>query len=170
MEYLFYHACKLVTPFNPHTGVTLDQILQAVDAHGQPEELHWPYLVHLPADLSTYLPPSITAPIYRRTGQVLTSAPVDEISQDLNNDRPSLLIFRSTEPFIKAGRTSPVAWSSTDQLLPPHAVLAVGLGDNQAKRVVRVRNSWGAGWADGGYAWLTEEFIDKTFVALVRMV
>ena len=170
VEYLFYHACKLVAPFNPHAGVTLNQILKAVEAHGQPEEVHWPYFVQLPSDLSTYFPPSMSAPIYRRAGQIITNAPVDGIADELTNDRPSVLVFRSTLQFVLAGRTSPVAWSSTDQFLTPHAVLAVGLGDNQAKRVVRVRNSWGGGWADGGFAWLTEEYIQKTFIALVRMV
>lgn len=169
MEYLFYHACKTGVPFNPHTGVTPDQTLKALDVHGQPEEVHWPYLPQLPTDLSKYLPPSMSAPVYRRTGQVFANAPVDGIVQELNDNRPSVLVFRSTLQFIRAGRTSPVAWSSTDQLLTPHAVLAVGLADHQAKRVVRVRNSWGPGWADGGYAWLTEEYIDKTFMALVRM-
>lgn len=170
VEYLFYHACKLVAPFNPHVGVTLDQVLTAVEADGQPEEVHWPYLVQLPGDLSTYSPPSISAPIYRHAGQVVSNAPVDGIADELDNNRPSMLVFRSTLQFVLAAGGSPVAWSSTDQSLTPHAVLAVGLGDNQAKRVVRVRNSWGAGWADSGYAWLTEEYIERTFMALVRMV
>jgi hypothetical protein len=170
VEYLYYHACKLVSPFDPHTGVTLDQILKSVETDGQPEEVHWPYLPQLPTDLAMYRPPSVAGTIYRRAGQLVQAPAVDRISEELNQDRPSMLVFRSTLRFLTALAGNPVTWTSTDQMLNPHAVVAVATGDNSGERFVRVRNSWGVGWAEGGHAWLSEEYVQKTFIALIRMV
>ena len=170
VEYVYYHACKNGSTFDPHSGVTLNQILDAVENQGQPEEAHWPYLDQLPGDLSTYHPPTISGTIYRRAGDLLKGVAVDEIQEELEHDRPSMFVFRSTLQFLLASPGSPVKWSSTDQQLMPHAVVAVAIGEDAGERVVRVRNSWGSGWADGGHAWVSEGYIQNTFIALVRMV
>jgi hypothetical protein len=170
VEYLYYNACRLVSPFDPHSGVTLDQILRAVEGNGQPEEAHWPYLNQIPSNLNDYRPPTITAPIYRRPGKLVPGKPVDQIAKELQADRPSMLIFRSTLQLMLAKPGTPVRWSSTDQQLNAHAVLAVALGNDKSERFVRVRNSWGTRWADAGYTWLSEEYVQKTFIDLIRMV
>ncbi len=170
VEYLYYNACRLATPFDPHSGVTLDQILRSVDGSGQPEEKHWPYLQRIPADLNDYRPPAITAPIYRRTGLVVTGAPIDQIANELQAGRPTMLVFRSSLNFMHARRAAPVHWSSTDQPLNAHAVLSVALGNDKSERFLQVRNSWGTRWADNGHAWVSEEYVHKTFIDLIRMV
>jgi Papain family cysteine protease len=170
VEYLYYNACRLSTPFDPHSGVTLDQILGAVETNGQPEEEHWPYLDQIPTNLNDYRPPAISAPIYRRTGQAITGSALDQIAKELQAGRPSMLVFRSSLNLMQAKPDAPVRWSSTDQWLNAHAVLAVALGNDRSERFVRVRNSWGTGWADAGHAWLTEEYVQKTFINLIRMV
>src|SRR5258708_4408177 len=69
VEYLFYQACRLATPFNPHSGVTLDQALEALKNEGQPDEVQWPYMAQLPVDIKDYYPPIIASAIYRRDNQ-----------------------------------------------------------------------------------------------------
>lgn len=44
-----------------------------------------------------------------------------------------------------------------------HAVLIVGY-DDRAQRF-RIKNSWGSEWADGGYAWISYEFIERAAYA-----
>jgi C1A family cysteine protease len=39
---------------------------------------------------------------------------------------------------------------------PGHAILIVGWDDS--RRAWRIRNSWGSGWCDGGYAWLSYDY------------
>ena len=39
----------------------------------------------------------------------------------------------------------------------------------KSERFVKVKNSWGAGWADKGFAWLSEEYIGRTFISLIGM-
>ncbi len=169
VEYLYYHACLRAPAFNPSGGVTLPQILGAVEHDGQPDEVHWPYLVNLPADFKDYKPPPITAPIYRRPGRRFTGS-IDEIEKELESDRATMVVFSSTLQFIMAQPTTPVESSTTDQVLMPHAVVAVGVGEHPAGRCVRIRNSWGAKWADGGHAWLSESYLNARLISLVRMV
>lgn len=169
VEYLFYHACLRSPVFNPSAGVTLHQVLGAIEHDGQPEEVHWPYLPDLPMDLRDYKLPTINATIHRRKGIDFTGA-VDEILKELESDRAVMLVFSSTMQFVLANPTVPVASSTSDQVLQPHAVVAVGVGEHRTGRCVRIRNSWGAGWADGGHAWLSESYLNARLISLVRMV
>jgi C1A family cysteine protease len=137
---------------------------------GQPEEAAWPYLPQLPNDLRTYQPPAIAGPIYRRKAELLSGTVMDKIVDTLTASRPLMLIFRSSLNFLRASAHVPVEWSASDILLNLHAVVAVGHATHRKARLVRVRNSWGASWADSGHAWLHEEYVEKTFVDLVGMV
>jgi len=51
-----------------------------------------------------------------------------------------------------------------------HAVLAVAISepDEQPERVV-IKNSWGLGWADGGYAPLSRRYLDHYTIAAHRL-
>ncbi|MCL6528061.1 MAG: C1 family peptidase [Thermaceae bacterium] len=49
-------------------------------------------------------------------------------------------------------RTDPKTWAG-------HAMLMVGYDDS--KRAFRVKNSWGTGWAEGGYVWFSYDFVTK---------
>lgn len=49
--------------------------------------------------------------------------------------------------------------NSSSVTLGNHAVLAVGAGVSNQRNYVKVRNAWGLGWGDDGYAWLSEEFL-----------
>ena len=169
VEYLFYHACRLATPFNPHTGVTLQQALQALNKDGQPTDAAWPYLPQLPSNLNHYRPPQINEAVYRKNGNHIHGKVVDKLVEEMNAGRPAMIVFRSSIRFVLAKVGQPVTWSTTDQLLLPHAVLAVAIGTAKSERFVKVKNSWGTGWADKGFAWLSEEYIGKTFISLVGM-
>ena len=47
-----------------------------------------------------------------------------------------------------------------------HAVVAVGQGIRNGKRLILVRNSWGAGWGIGGHGWLTESFLQPRLMRI----
>jgi len=170
VEYLFYHASRLAYPFNPRNGVTLQQALRALDQDGQPAEKAWPYLPQLPVDLTQYRPPQINGAIHRKNGNRIRGKVVDKLEEEMKAGRPAVFVFRSTLRLMLAKAGQPVTWSVADQILLPHAVVAVSIGRTKSERFVRVKNSWGSGWADSGYAWLSEEYVDKTFIELVGMV
>jgi hypothetical protein len=169
VEYLFYHACRLAPSFNPHKGVTLQQALKALDKDGQPAEAAWPYLAQLPVDLTQYQPPQIDGDVYRRNGSDIKGKVVDKVAEEMKAGRPAMLVFRSSLQLMLAKPGQPVTWSTSDQLLLPHAVLAVAIGKTKSERFVKIKNSWGTGWADKGFVWLSEEYIGHTFISLVGM-
>lgn len=53
--------------------------------------------------------------------------------------------------------------TATESCQGGHAVLAVGYDD--AKDAILVRNSWGAGWGQGGYFWLPYAYITNPDLA-----
>jgi C1A family cysteine protease len=48
---------------------------------------------------------------------------------------------------------------AAEDLYGLHAVLAVGYDD--VERLVTIKNSWGADWANGGYAQVTYGYMDR---------
>jgi C1A family cysteine protease len=53
--------------------------------------------------------------------------------------------------------------TTEDSALGGHAVVAVGYDDSRRigshQGALRIRNSWGTGWGDGGYGWLPYEYV-----------
>jgi len=158
-EYAFYHAQKRATR-SPHDGATLPSMLESLRQYGQPHETAWPYLDVLPADLAQWQPPVVLTPIFRRAGDTGTET-VDAIIAELEKDRPALTLIRLSRSFdwIAADHIVDPAANERPELLRRHAVVAVGHGEAKGQRVVLVRNSWGDGWGDHGYGWLTENFL-----------
>jgi hypothetical protein len=168
-EYLFYQARQRAPRFDPTRGATLPQIVEAVAMDGQPVEGMWPYLPELPTDLKTYLPPSGITAVFRRSAAILpgTFAALDG---KLRAGRAAMIVFEATENFMRAQSDTPVSISPGDKPTGLHAVVAVGLGIANTIRCIRVKNSWGTGWADGGYGWLTEGYFAAHAISVVGMV
>ena len=158
-EYIFFHAQKRAGR-TAKDGATLPSMLEALRQDGQPHEAGWPYLVALPADLTQWRPPAGVTPLYRRAGKSGADT-VDAIVAELEQDRPVLTLIRLSRSFDWIGADSIVDPGPTEQpeYLRRHAVVAVGHGEAKGQRAVLIRNSWGAGWGDGGYGWLTEKFL-----------
>jgi hypothetical protein len=167
-EYLFYHARKRAPHFDPTRGATLEQTMQAVAADGQPVEAKWPYMLKLP-DLKAYIPPSGISPVFKRSATLLpvTFAALDA---ELRSGRPAMIVFENTENFMYAKRDTPVAVTAGDPVTGLHAVVAVALGTANTTPCVKVKNSWGIGWAGDGYGWLTESYFTAHAIAVVQMV
>jgi len=169
-EFAFYHAAQRKGGvFNPHAGVPLRSMLEAVERDGQPEESGWPYLAQLPSDLTAYKPPSNPGPVFRRSGEYKGSS-FDVICQSLDNRIPLLITFAPTIQFHGAQSGVPVRSSAGD--IPSgsgHAVVAVGWGEEGVERLLLARNSWGAKWAENGCAWLSESYLVPRLYAAITM-
>lgn len=168
-EYLFYHARKRAAQFDPTRGATLPQIRESVAFDGQPLEHAWPYLPQLPADVTQYVAPSGISPVFKRPSELLSTT-YDALDAELRAGRPVMIVFEATENFMFAQRDLPIAARAGDRPTALHAVVALGLGNDATGRCVKVKNSWGSGWADDGYAWVREDYFAAQKIAVVRMV
>ena len=158
-EYAFHHAQRRARR-PPDQGATLSSMLDTLREDGQPEELDWSYQASLPADLKTWLPPSRVGPTFRRDGHKATAS-VSAVLQSLDLGRPMILQLHLSASFYRVGSNGIVDPPPEEVPEPQrrHAVIALAHGSVRGATAVLVRNSWGARWADGGYAWLTERFL-----------
>jgi hypothetical protein len=137
---------------------------------GQPLEAAWPYLVRVPTDLTTWLPPAHGSQLFRRAGEAGADT-VDAIITELGAGRPTLTLLQLSASFDHIGRDGVVdqIGSEAPNPLRRHAVIAVGHGVFGAQRAVLVRNSWGAGWGLAGYGWLTESYLRPRVFRLAHL-
>lgn len=158
-DYAFFHAQR--RSGRPLTdGAELPMMLATLREDGQPPEAVWPYHDSLPIELSEWIPPIGATPLFRRAGES-TTATVDAIVNQLDQGIPVLVLLRLSRSFYLVGKGGVVDQTPGEQpdFHRRHAVIAAGHGIWKKQRAILVRNSWGAQWGLGGYAWLTEAFL-----------
>ena len=151
-EYIHYFASS----GSEHApGVSVREMSVALAGIGQPTEVDCPY--H-----NTRLPPDWSPPkgvqLYRC--ESIAKPPLAaEVETSLNAGRPPVLGI--SLPITFHTPVSPWLISPRGTVVGLHAVLAVGLAVNGDQRHFLIRNSWGAEWANGGYAWLDRSFLQQ---------
>ncbi|MGA2597627.1 MAG: C1 family peptidase [Bryobacteraceae bacterium] len=165
-EFAFYHAQRR-SKRPPHQGAGLSTMLEVLKEDGQPVESEWPYLASLPSDLASWRPPAGITQVYRRQSDACT-ATVDDIVRLLDDGRPVLTTMMLSDSFYLPANDGVVDVVPGEGPDPTrrHAVVAVGQGIRNGKRLILVRNSWGAGWGIGGHGWLTESFLQPRLMRI----
>ena len=135
-------------------------MLKVVEAIGQVPEVEWPYLKRLPVDLNNWKPPGVLNDLQRCDSKQLP-ATKGTVMQYLLDSQPLMMTMRLSDAFYTPASNGVIHQRGTEQPDPQrrHAVVAIGCGTWVTEDVVLVRNSWGAGWGLGGYAWLTTAFL-----------
>ena len=152
VEHLWFNVGRRVGAMV--AGAKFSEVALALSQDGQCSDAMWPY----DPVIASPTPNPLPAPVYIAGNSRSQSAVLDVIRAELVARRPTVVGIRVNDDFI-AG-VSPINTSASDSSDNGlHAVLAVGFDDGRA--VVTVRNSWGLGWADNGYADLTYEFINR---------
>ena len=151
-EYLHYFS-SVGSAHAP--GISVPEISVALVGIGQPTEADCSYHTNgLPPDWS----PPEGVPLYRRESIAKPPLAV-EVETSLNAGRPPVLGI--SLPITFHAPVSPWLISPYGTVVGLHAVLAVGLAVDGDQRQFLIRNSWGAEWADGGYAWLDRSFLQQ---------
>lgn len=147
-ETLHYHA----TEANWSVGSTMDEIQEALERNGQPKDRHCdPLPDKNPGEWS----PPEEAPIYRsKSDQKSASPPV--VKDVIRRSTLPILGISLPERFYNP---EPPWIISAGQPQGRHAVVGLGIAKYEDETVVRIRNSWGKGWADSGHAWLDNSFL-----------
>ncbi|MGN8547199.1 C1 family peptidase [Bradyrhizobium sp. 13971] len=168
-EYIFFHA-QLRANRLPSVGATLSKMLEAIHLDGQPEEIGWPYLSATPTDAGSWMPPEQVGALYRRNGKT-PGITFDAIADEIANGHPVILLTMLSRSFFRPSSDGIVHPETAENPEPErrHAVIGVGHGTADGHRAILVRNSWGAGWGLGGYAWLTEAFLKPRLFAIAML-
>lgn len=86
----------------------------------------------------------------------------DDITKVLNGGHLIVLGVIITDAFYRPDARGRIADLSPDTERGGHAVLAVGHGVQvDGAAMLLIRNSWGAAWGLGGYAWLSRAYVTR---------
>lgn len=136
---------------------TVAWALEGLQRHGHATETAWPYTT---PHWSLGRPAAALDEINRRDlspWSDLGPVSFDAVANELDASQPAVL----TVAVVKA------AWYHAGDLVDAepkletpgnHAVLAVGVLDDPDRLIIK--NSWGSGWGDDGYGYLTRRYYD----------
>ncbi|WP_299877970.1 C1 family peptidase [uncultured Sulfitobacter sp.] len=162
-EFLYYHAQK-IGGRDATSGATVPDVLAALKSEGQPIEADWPYIQKKPDQvMKSWTPPTDFGDIYKRNGDRCGQL-ANDVVQYLNAGLPVISLIFLCDSFFAAqrGRIIETSPASTPNINMRHAVVAVGYGTASSGRCFLIRNSWGNGWGDDGYAWIAEDLFDAS--------
>jgi C1A family cysteine protease len=166
-EYLYYYA-KQRESTPPDVGTSLRAVREALEQDGQPLEIAWPYLSHLPADMSKWKPPADVGNVYYRPSQIVGSAFHDAWAL-VASGNAALVVTTISNAFYMPDAAGVI--DSTEPIDPSrrHAVVATATAADGNARYLFVRNSWGESWGLAGNAWLAEAYADPRITHVIAL-
>lgn len=160
-EYAFYYAAQHCLPRTHENGVTFQAMSFAISNNGQPFELHYPYKDKLSDKEPLPQPDSPFQESVFHTLQTNTqNGEAQDIIDLLNTNVTPILILAISKEFHYVKKPDFEIKGFTESK-GVHAVIATGYRDGTpGHRYIKIRNSWGPGWGDKGYAWLHECYVN----------
>lgn len=155
-EEALYWGCKVVDG-QWRSGTRFASAAVAIGSSGQPLDAVWPYDPTRPEG-AAYHPPTLPNEDWYKSGLATAALDLAAVRAALDGGRPVLLgvaVFDTLFSPTAEGRVE--APPATAPRRGRHAVLAVGYETG----ALLIRNSWGTTWALGGYAWLSDEYVER---------
>lgn len=165
-EYLYYYSIQRAGS-GPSDGAKPSAILKAIEHDGQPVETGWPYLTKPPADRTLWKPPADVDEVFRRAGE--SGKDTFDAAWDLvATGRPAVICMSLSDAFYFPLSGVVDAAEPVDPIRL-HAVVAVAAGRRDSSRLLLIRNSWGEHWGSSGNAWLTEAYLAKRVIGVLKL-
>jgi len=164
--FIYYNERVMMGTVNEDSGATIRASMKAMHKFGAPPENEWPY------DISKFTQRPPVADFTDALKDVVLSyqgvrRAESYIVASLLAKRPVQIGFTVYESFEQdIGNNGLMPWPQTgEQVMGGHAVLVVGIVWINRKGYWIVRNSWGTGWADGGYFYMPLRYLMNTSLA-----
>lgn len=174
-----YKATRNMAHWTGDTGAFLRTTMGAMALFGVPPEEYWPYEI---ADFDKEPPAFCYA--FAQNYQALSyyrldppgtdrKALLNRIKSNLVAGLPSMFGFTVYSSISQAENDGSIPFPVRgERIQGGHAVDVVGYDDalkirnaaagaKETTGALLIRNSWGAGWGDGGYGWLPYEYVLK---------
>lgn len=106
------------------------------------------------------------SPLYNGIIQ-FSAVPLSDVKTFLEQAKlPLVLLFNMSISFYQPDAAARVLNVPHDVNTARHAVLAVGLGEDEAGAYTLIRNSWGRDWGDEGHAWLHDDYVHSRLLTV----
>ena len=155
--FLYYYERDLEGAVMMDTGATMRDVGKALQKYGVCEETYCPYV-----ESKYYVTPSsqaITNAEKYKISNYYSLSNLNDIRQTLNlAQKPVIGLFELYDNFSDVGSDGVVAMPS-GKFNGNHAQLICGYSD--AGKYLIVRNSWGVGWGDKGYAYFPYDYVSQ---------
>lgn len=164
-----YKATRNLLGWTGDTGAWLRTTMKAMALFGVPPEEYWPYVT---ADYD--VEPSAFCYAFGQNYQSISY---------YRHDRPGMTgsqTLARVKLYLWAGFPSMFGFTvynfgnadgefaypgPNDKVKGGHAIVAIGYDDNRKignkKGALKIRNSWGTGWGQGGYGWLPYAYVEN---------
>jgi len=158
-RYIYYVARKKEGTSKSDSGALMADAIKALTVDGAVAEEAWPYK---PGEFADEPPKTVAnAERYRPTAtQSLKS--INDVKAALQKYGPvvaGIALYNSGES-VSAARTGHIPDPSPkDSVVGGFAICIVGYDDKN--RVLKFKNSWGAGWGDHGYGYISYSYFEK---------
>ena len=148
-----------IASFPGSSATTVRYSLEGLARHRHAIEAAWPYGN---PRCEVGRPPAAQDIDHQRnlpTWRTLSKLTIDAIDQEIESGHAVVVSFHVDMP---AWREPPLALIDADPgktTTGIHAVLAVGTAGRPAALIIK--NSWGTGWGDDGYGYVTERYVER---------
>jgi len=161
VEFLTYYGYKAAGHQNYSSNLSVNAVINVLKNEGQPYETDWPYN---PQQTSPIIPPTNLSPIYNVDFIKNLTFSFADLKKDLDSRRAIVIGVETTESFYKT-IAPPHVIDDVGTTMALHAMVLVGYGNFYSGEVAFLaKNSWGKSWANNGYSWLTESYLQNKMI------
>jgi hypothetical protein len=150
-----YWNCKKIDPWPNSEGTSIRCAMQVLNKIGIPCEKAYPYSDQYEGS------PKSWAKLIAKWGLIDSywrCSNLNDLKVGLQSG-PVVIGIACFEDIFLVGSNGIVSYpSNPDNILGGHAICVVGYNDNT--KLVKFKNSWGKGWGENGYGYLTYEYIN----------